>query len=89
VSIGIFAIAGILQAAESNKGIQEGKKAISEGAELTAAEKQMTDGYNMVAKGESMMTASTMKEGQEMVKMAQKCCWRHSKRRPPPLRSME
>lgn len=37
-------------------------------AELTSAEKMMTDGYNMVTKGESMMTGSTMAEGQEMVK---------------------
>ncbi len=36
-------------------------------AELTSAEKMMTDGYNMVTKGESMMTGSTMAEGKEMV----------------------
>ena len=90
LSIGIFAIAGFLQAAESDKAIQGGKKAISEGAkqmidgnkmvmdimdkkgmkdaELTAAEKNMADGYNMITKGESMMTGSTMAEGQQMVK---------------------
>src|SRR5208337_4238228 len=90
LSIGIFAIAGFLQAAESGMGTQEGKKAITEGAkqimdgnkmvidimtkkgmkdaELTAAEKKMADGYNMVTKGESMMTGSTMAEGQKMVK---------------------
>jgi hypothetical protein len=90
LSIGIFAIAGFLQAAESDKGIQEGKKAITEGAkqimdgnkmvmdimakkgmkdaELTAAEKKMADGYNMVTKGESMMTGSTMAEGQQTVR---------------------
>ena len=90
LSIGIFAIAGFLQAAESDKAIQGGKKAISEGAkqmidgnkmvmdimdkkgmkdaELTAAEKSMADGYNMITKGESMMTGSTMAEGQQMVK---------------------
>ena len=90
LSIGIFAIAGFLQAAESDKKIQEGKKSIMEGAkqvmdgnkmvmdimakkgikdaELTAAEKMMADGYNMVTKGESMMTGSTMAEGQEMVR---------------------
>src|SRR5208337_1053654 len=90
LSIGIFAIAGFLQAAESGTGTQEGKKAITEGAkqimdgnkmvmdimakkgikdaELTAAEKKMADGYNMVTKGESMMTGSTMAEGQEMVR---------------------
>ena len=90
LSIGIFAIAGFLQAAESDKGIQEGMKATMEGAtqimdgnkmvmdimakkgikdaDLTAAEKKMADGYNMVTKGESMMTGSTMAEGQKMVK---------------------
>jgi len=90
LSIGIFAIAGFLQAAESDKAIQGGKKAITEGAkqmmdgnkmvmdimakkgikdaELTAAEKNMADGYKMITKGESMMTGSTMAEGQKMVK---------------------
>ena len=90
LSIGIFAIAGFLQAAESDKRIQEGKKAITEGAkqivdgnkmvmdimtkkgmkdaELTAAEKNMADGYSMVTKGAGMMAGSTMAEGQEMVK---------------------
>ncbi len=90
LSVGIFAIAGFLQAAESDKKIQEGKKAITEGAkqimdgnkmimdimakkgvkdaELMAAEKKMADGYNMVTKGESMMTGSTMAKGQEMIK---------------------
>ena len=90
LSIGIFAIAGFLQAAESDKAIQGGKKAISEGAkqmidgnkmvmdimdkkgmkdaELTAAEKNMADGYSMVTKGAGMMTGSTMAEGQQMVK---------------------
>ncbi|MFZ0932324.1 MAG: hypothetical protein WAN11_27240 [Syntrophobacteraceae bacterium] len=42
LSIGIFAIAGFLQAAESDKGTQEGKKAITEGA------KQMMDGNKMI-----------------------------------------
>jgi hypothetical protein len=32
----------------------------------------MTDGYNMVTKGESMMTGSTMTEGQAMVKNGSK-----------------
>jgi hypothetical protein len=90
LSIGIFAIAGVLQAAESGKGLQEGKKAITEGAkqivdgnkmvmdimdkkgmkdaELTAAEKKMVDGYDMVAKGADMLTGATMAEGQTMVK---------------------
>ena len=90
LSIGIFAIVGFLQAAESGKGIQEGKKAITEGAkqivdgnkmvmdimakkgmkdaELTAAEKKMADGYDMVAKGAGMLTGSTVAEGQAMVK---------------------
>jgi len=94
LSIGIFAIAGFLQAAESDKRIQEGTKAITEGAkqimdgnkmvmdimgkkgmkdaELTAAEKNMADGYSMVTKGAGMMTGSTMAEGQEMVKRGAK-----------------
>jgi hypothetical protein len=94
LSIGIFAIAGFLQAAESDKRIQEGKKAITEGAkqivdgnkmvmdimakkgmkdaELTAAEKNMADGYSMVTKGAGMMAGSTMAEGQEMVKRGAK-----------------
>ena len=42
LSIGIFAIAGFLQAAESDKRIQEGTKAITEGA------KQIVDGNKMV-----------------------------------------
>ena len=42
LSIGIFAIAGFLQAAESEKKIQEGKKSIMEGA------KQIMDGNKMV-----------------------------------------
>ena len=89
LSIGVFAVAGYLQAAESDQGTMEGQKAIMEGAktmmdgnkmimdtvakkgmknaELTAAEKMMTDGYNMVTKGESMMTGNTMPEGKAMV----------------------
>ncbi|SPJ15904.1 exported hypothetical protein [Syntrophobacter sp. SbD2] len=42
LSIGIFAIAGFLQAAESDKKIQEGKKSIMEGS------KQIMDGNKMV-----------------------------------------
>jgi len=89
LSIGIFAVAGYLHAAESDQGIQEGKAAIMEGAkkmmdgnkmimdtvakkgmkseELTSANKMMTDGYNMVTKGDSMMTGGTMTEGKAMV----------------------
>ena len=77
LSIGIFAFAGYLQAAD-DQAMMQGKKAMMEGAkkmmegnkmimdtaakkgvkdaELTAAEKMMTDGYNMITKGESMMT---------------------------------
>ena len=36
-------------------------------AEFTAAEKMMTDGFNMVTKGEGMMTGSTISEGKAMV----------------------
>ncbi len=43
------------------------KKGVKD-ADLTAAEKMMTDGYNMVTKGQSMMTGGTMAEGKEMVK---------------------
>jgi hypothetical protein len=68
---------------EGKKAIMEGAKQIMDGnkmvmdimakkgmkdAELTAAEKKMADGYNMITKGESMITGSTMAEGQEMVK---------------------
>ncbi|MGA3115537.1 MAG: hypothetical protein ABSF90_14020 [Syntrophobacteraceae bacterium] len=94
LSIGVFAVAGFLQAAESDQGNKEGQKAIMEGAkkmmdgnkmimdlmtkkgmkdaEMTAAEKKMTDGYDMITKGESMMTGSTMTEGQAMVKNGSK-----------------
>ena len=89
LSIGIFAVAGYLQAAEG-QGMAAGNKAMVEGAQkmmggnkmimdtaakkgkknadLAAAEKMMTDGYNMVTKGESMMTGSTMAEGKTMMK---------------------
>ena len=89
LSIGVFAAAGYLLAAESGPGTMEGQKAIMEGAkkmmdgnkmimdtvagkgmkdaEFTAAEKMMTDGYNMVTKGESMMTGGTIPEGKTMV----------------------
>ncbi|MFZ0930777.1 MAG: hypothetical protein WAN11_19380 [Syntrophobacteraceae bacterium] len=89
LAIGIFAVAGYLQAAETEKGTQEGQNAIMEGAkkmmdgnkmimdtmnkkgmkdaELTSAEKMMTDGYNMITKGQSKMTGNTMAEGKGMV----------------------
>ncbi len=93
LSIGIFALAGYLQAAEE-QGMQEGKAAIMEGAkkmmdgnkmimdiatkkgikdaDLTAADKMMTDGYNMITKGESMMTGATTAEGKAMVQRGAK-----------------
>jgi hypothetical protein len=43
------------------------KKGIKD-PELTSAEKMMTEGYNMITKGQSMMTGSTTAEGKEMVK---------------------
>jgi hypothetical protein len=42
------------------------KKGIKDPA-MTAAGKKMTDGYDMVVKGQSMMTGSTMEQGKEMV----------------------
>ena len=72
---------------EGKQAIMEGAKKMMDGnkmtmdimskkgrkdAELTSAEKMMTDGYNMVTKGESMMTGSTMAEGQAMVKHGSK-----------------
>ena len=94
LSIGIFAVAGYLHAAENDQEMQAGKMAIMEGAkkmmdgnkmimdivtkkgkmdaDLTAASKMMTEGYNMVTKGESMMTGSTMAEGKTMVKHGSK-----------------
>ena len=93
LSLGIFAVAGYLQAAEG-QGMAAGNKAMVEGAQkmmggnkmimdtaakkgkknadLAAAEKMMTDGYNMVTKGESMMTGSTMAEGKSMVQRGSK-----------------
>jgi hypothetical protein len=55
LSIGIFAIAGFLQAAESGAGTQEGKKAITEGA------KQIMDGNKMVM---DIMTKKGMKDAE-------------------------
>jgi len=84
LSLGVFAIGGYLQAAESDQATESGKQAITEGAkqlldgnkmvmdvmekkgmkdaELTAAEKQMAEGYNTITKGASMMTGSTMRK---------------------------
>lgn len=67
---------------EGQKAIMEGAKKMMDGnkmimdtvagkgmkdAEFTAAEKMMTDGFNMVTKGESMMTGDTISEGKAMV----------------------
>ena len=41
-------------------------------ADLTAAEKMMTEGYNMVTKGDSMMTGRKMAEGKNMMKKGAK-----------------
>ena len=93
LSIGIFAVAGYLQAAD-NQGMQAGKSAMMEGAQkmmdgnrmimdtvakkgmknadLMAAEKMMMDGYNMVTKGDSMMTGSKMAEGKKIMKQGAK-----------------
>jgi len=89
LSLGIFAVAGCLLAAENDQAIKEGQKAMMEGAkqmmdgnkkimatvakkgmkdaEVTAAEKMMADGYDMMVKGESMMTGNQA-EGREMMK---------------------
>ena len=67
---------------EGQKAIMEGAKKMMDGnkmimdtvagkgmkdAEFTAAEKMMKDGYDIVTKGESMMTGNTMPEGKAMV----------------------
>ena len=67
---------------EGQKAIMEGAKKMMDGnkmimdtvagkgmkdAEFTAAEKMMTDGFNIVTKGESMMTGDTISEGKAMV----------------------
>ncbi len=67
---------------EGQKAMMEGAKKMMDGnkmimdimakkgkkdAELTSAEKMMTEGYEMVTKGDSMMTGSTMPEGKSMV----------------------
>ena len=67
---------------EGQKAIMEGAKKMMDGnkmimdtvagkgmkdAEFTAAEKMMTDGFNMVTKGEGMMTGDKISEGKAMV----------------------
>jgi hypothetical protein len=72
--------AGKMAIMEGAKKMMDGNKMIMEimtkkgkmDADLTAAEKMMTEGYGMVTKGESMMTGSTMAEGQTMVKRGSK-----------------
>ncbi len=58
---------------EGNKMIMDtaAKKGMKN-ADLTAAEKMMTDGYNMVTKGNGMMTGSTMAEGKKMMTLGSK-----------------
>ncbi len=67
---------------EGQKAVMEGAKKMMDGnkmimdmvtkkgmkdPEFTAAEKQMTDGYDMITKGDSMMTGNTTAEGKDMV----------------------
>ncbi|MFZ0930000.1 MAG: hypothetical protein WAN11_15445 [Syntrophobacteraceae bacterium] len=54
---------------DGNKMIMDimGKKGVKD-PDLTSSQKMMTDGYNMITKGDSMMTGSTMAEGKDMVK---------------------
>ncbi len=61
-------VEGAKQMLDGNKMIMDtmAKKGMKD-AELTAVEKMMTDGYEMVAKGDGMMTGSTMDEGKAMV----------------------
>jgi hypothetical protein len=83
----LYAAEGDKGIQEGKAAIMEGAKKMMEGnkiimdtvtkkgkmdADLTAAGKMMTEGYNMVTKGESMMTGSTMAEGQTMVKRGSK-----------------
>jgi len=58
---------------DGNKMIMDimGKKGVKD-PELTSSEKMMTEGYDMMSKGDSMMTGSTMPEGKEMVKRGAK-----------------
>ena len=72
---------------DGNKMIMEimTKKGIKD-ADLMAAQKTMADGYNMLTKGETMMTAANP-EGQEMVKEGAKMMLDAQKRRWPPLRN--
>jgi len=61
-------VEGAKQMMDGNKKVVDimTKKGIKD-ADLTASEKMMTEGYNMIAKGETMMTGSTMAEGKAMV----------------------
>lgn len=66
-------IEGAKQMMAGNKRIMAimAKKGMKD-ADLTAAEKQMTDGYELVTKGNGMMAGSTMAQGQEMMKRGAK-----------------
>jgi gamma-glutamylcysteine synthetase len=83
LSIGIFAVAGLVQAADTDAAYQaivDGAKQMMDGnqkimakmaekgmkdAELTAAEKMMTEGYEMIMKGQAML-ATNKAEAQKM-----------------------
>ncbi|MFZ0932393.1 MAG: hypothetical protein WAN11_27590 [Syntrophobacteraceae bacterium] len=58
---------------DGNKMIMEimGKKGVKD-PDLMSSEKMMTEGYNMITKGDGMMTGSTMPEGKAMVKRGAK-----------------
>ncbi len=62
-------MAGAKQMLKGNQMIMKAlaKKGVKN-ADLETAQKQMNDGYNMVVKGNSMMTGSTMSQGQDMMK---------------------
>jgi hypothetical protein len=83
----LYAAEGDQGIQEGKAAIMEGAKKMMEGnkmivdimtkkgkadADLAAASKMMTEGYDMVTKGESMMTGSTMAEGRTMVKRGSK-----------------
>jgi hypothetical protein len=53
-----------IMAAVAKKGIKD--------PELEAAQKQMSQGYDMVVKGNAMMSGETMAQGQEMMKKGAK-----------------
>jgi len=83
LSVGIFAVAGYLHAAENDAAYQamvDGAKQMMDGnkkvmdimakkgikdAELTAAEKEMKEGYDMIMKGQGMV-ATNKAQAQEM-----------------------